>query len=134
MQNVWSWIRHNSFFFSSSIIVLAVLLWTYGCESNVSSLKQPHLRVNRAELLLELQDITAQAELRISELDKKDEFKETLFGMAVLYAKGGTINPIAVALTVSSMLGFGAVIDNRRKDTVIKTMKSNGAPPPIKTT
>jgi hypothetical protein len=35
-------------------------------------------------------------------------------------AEGGTINPIGVATTALGLLGVGAIVDNRRKDTVIK--------------
>lgn len=123
MAAIWKHIRHNSFLISSFVIVLAVLLYTYGCESNVRSLKQPSLRVNRAELILELQNITSEAELRIADLDKQDEFKEAMFNLALIAVEGRTLNPIAVALTLGSFVGFGAVVDNRRKDAVIKTLK-----------
>lgn len=124
MVKIWEEIRHNTFLFSSIIIVTAVLLYTYGCESNVRSLKQPDRQVNRTELILELHNITSEAELKIADLDKQDEFKEAIFELALLAAEGGTINPIAVALTLGSFVGFGAVIDNRRKDTIIKTLQN----------
>jgi len=129
MKTLWTVIRHNSFLAVSLCIVSAALLWIYGCESMTKSLKYPGVQVNRAELMLELENIISESHIRISELDRQDEFKEALFNIAVLSAESGTINPISVALTLGNMLGFAAVIDNRRKDTVIKTLKTKNNVP-----
>lgn len=120
-------IRHNAFLFNGIIVVVVSLLWIYGCESKTKSLKYPGVRVNRAELMLELENIVSESHIRISDLDKQDEFKEVMFNIAITAAKSGTINPISVALTLGNVLGICAVIDNRRKDTVIKTLKSKSA-------
>lgn len=124
-ENVFAGIRHNFFLFTSFLMVLVSLLWIYGCESTTQSLKQPGLQVNRAELMLELDTIISESHIRISDLDRQDQFKEAMFELALVYAEGGTINPVAIAMTLGSILGLGAVIDNRRKDVVIKTLKHN---------
>lgn len=125
MKTLWTTIRHNAFLFNAIIIATVSLLWIYGCESQTKSLKYPGTRVNRAELMLELENIISESHIRISDLDKQDEFKEAMFNIAIVAAESGTINPVSVALTLGSILGFGAVVDNRRKDTVIKTLKNN---------
>lgn len=127
LKNIWAVVRHNCFLATSIVIVAAALVWIYGCESKVMSLKYPGQRVNRAELMLELETIVSEAELRIADLDKKDALKEAVFNIAVTAAKSGTVNPVSVALTLGNILGISAVIDNRRKDTVIKTLKKNNA-------
>lgn len=127
MKDLWKVIRHNYALIGSTVFVCIALLWIYGCESNVMSLKYPGQQVNRAELMLELQTITSEAELRIKDLDKQDQFKEALFNIAVMSAEAGTLNPISVALTLASFLGIGAVVDNRRKDVIIKTLKKNSS-------
>ena len=124
-KTLWTTIRHNAFLFNAIIIATVTLLWIYGCESQTKSLKYPGVRVNRAELMLELENVISESRIRISDLDKQDEFKEAMFNIALVAAEGNTINPLSVALTLGSILGFGAVIDNRRKDTVIKTLKTN---------
>jgi len=126
LKDFWAGIRHNYALVGSFVIVLVALLWIYGCESQVLSLKYPGQRVNRAELLLELETITSEAELRIKDLDKQDQFKDAIFNIALTAAESGTINPISVFLTLGNLLGVAAVIDNRRKDVVIKTLKKNG--------
>jgi len=120
-------IRHNFFLFTSLLMVSASLLWIYGCESKTKSLKYPGVRVNRAELMLELENVISESRIRISDLDKQDEFKEVMFNIAITAAESGTINPVSVALTLGSILGLGAVIDNRRKDVIIKTLKNKPA-------
>lgn len=125
MKTLWTTIRHNAFLFNAIIVTTMSLLWIYGCESQTKSLKYPGVRVNRAELMLELENIISESHIRISELDKQDQFKEAMFNIAIVAAESGTINPISVALTLGNILGVCAVIDNRRKDTVIKTLKNN---------
>lgn len=124
MDKIWKHIRHNQSLVISLVLCSVVVAWAYGCESTVRSIIQPNLKVTRAELQQEVENLTAQAELRFKSLDRQDAFKSALFDVAIQYANGSTINPVAVAITLGNILGIGAVIDNRRKDVRINSLKT----------
>lgn len=113
--------------FVGGAIAIAVLVWTYGCQSQVRSITNPMIVVNRGELRIEVDNFLAQAELKFADLDRQDQFKSTLFDTAITFMEGGKINPLAVAFTIGNILGLGAVVDNVKKRTHINTLKSNAA-------
>lgn len=124
LQRVWSLIRHNQALFFSALICSFSLLVVYGCESRVQSLSSPGVLVSRDTLEGELDSLLSLAESRFRDLDRHDEFKRRLFGEALAFVEAGKLNPLSVLITLGNILGFGAVIDNRRKDVKIKTLKS----------
>jgi hypothetical protein len=125
-----TWISHNQGMFLALMIVAGLLVWTYGCDSKVSSLISEGQKVTRAELNLEVQQETGrleaeldllikQAALKFQKLDRQDEIKQKLFNFAAVSAESGTVNPIGVITLLGAFLGAGAVVDNRIKDKVI---------------
>lgn len=129
MTKLWAFIRHNSGIVIGIILVIAILVWCYGCQSKVTSISNYPVLVTRSALELEVDHFLKQAEMRFAELDQQDEFKRTLFAMAIDFMAEGKVNPLAIAITLGNILGLGAVIDNVRKRTYINTMKrmvSNG--------
>lgn len=125
MQKLWTIIRHNQALVVGMILALAVAIWAYGCQSSVVSILDPPAKVTRPELQLELDSMLELAKIRFAALDRKDKIKDTFFNAAIQYSAEGSINPIAFALTLGNLLGLSAVIDNRRKDVLIKTLKNN---------
>jgi len=132
MKKLWTTIRHNQGLVIGSAFCLVALLMFYGCESQVRSLKQPGLLVNRAELKLELDQVVGEFELRIVDLDKQDEFRNALFSIGQSLAAGDAVTPVGIFLVLGNILGLAAVIDNRRKDVRIKAYKANNVTDPIK--
>ncbi|GAI98170.1 unnamed protein product [marine sediment metagenome] len=130
MKELWTFIRHNQGMFIGGAIAAIVLIWAYGCESQVKSIVNPIVSVNRGELKAEVNNFIALAELRFADLDRQDETKKALFDIAIDFMQGGKINPAAVALTLGNILGLGAIIDNARKRTHIATLKGNAAASP----
>lgn len=129
MKSIWRILRHNQSLVIGLILCTVVVAWAFGCESTVRSILLPSQKVNRPELQQEVESLIAQAELRFNSLDQQDAFKNALFEMAIQYSNGSNVNPVAVAVTLGNILGIGAIIDNRRKDILIKTLKgaiSNG--------
>lgn len=127
MTRIWTFIRHNSGIVIGIILAITILIWCYGCPSTVVSVHNPPKLVTRAELEIEVDHFLKLAEIRFIELDQQDEFKRTLFAMAMEFMAEGRINPAAIALVLGNLLGLGAVVDNVRKRTYINTLKGGNA-------
>ncbi len=127
MSKIWAFIRHNSGIMISTLLVTVILVWCYGCPSTVVSIHNPPELVTRGELEVEVDHFLRLAEIRFADLNQQDEFKRTIFAMAMDFMSEGRINPLAVAVTLGNILGLGAVIDNVRKRTLINTLKGNNA-------
>jgi len=126
LTNLKNLFNHERYFIIAIIIVIIILLWMFGCVSTVVSLQDPDRKITRAELQNELDTIYNQAEIRFQQLDQQDEFKKFLLEKAILFAEGGTINPIGLVTAIAGILGVGATVDNVRKRKVIKRINSNG--------
>ncbi len=131
LKKIWKWVDHNQGWAFAMVIVIGLGVWVYGCESQVASLQNPAVMVKRSELVLELETVTAslsqqmevlnaKAEIRFEELDKQDELKQKLFGLATESAVTGIIDPTKIIALVGWLLGVGIAVDNRSKDKVIK--------------
>lgn len=125
MTKIWTIIRHNQGLAISSVIAFTILVWVWGCQSQVTSIVNPTIFVTRGELDIEVESFVARAELKYADLNRQDEIKSTVFNVAIDFMKGGQINPVALAIVIGNILGLGAIIDNRRKDVLIKTLKKN---------
>ncbi|GAH79914.1 unnamed protein product, partial [marine sediment metagenome] len=134
----WTFIKHNPGIIIGAVLAAAILIWTYGCQTRVVSIVNNPQLVTRPELQIEVEHFLAQkklevdtfisqAELKFEDLDRQDELRNALFGMALTFMQGGQINPAAVALVIGSILGLGATVDNIRKRTVIATLKGQNA-------
>lgn len=134
MKKLWNSIgaplRHNVPLVAGILLCAVILYWGVGCESEVVSLTQPNRKVNRVELRLELDaeiakleqavtDLYANAELKVANLNKQDQVKETLFKAGMIVAEGGTVNPVGIATTLAGILGISAVVNSREKDKII---------------
>jgi len=117
--------RHNQFFALALVVVIGLSIWLIGCESSVTSPINPPKKVTRAELDAEMEHLIAQVELAIEDLNKQDLFKQKLFEIGLVAATEGGVNPIGVGVTLLGILGIGAAADNRKKDSVIKTLQNN---------
>lgn len=94
---------------------IVLMIWCYSCEPKVASLKETGEPVTRDELQIELDTYLAQAEVRFKQLDKQDQFKQSLVNAAIQYVQGGQINPIALVVSLFAILGVGQTGDKVRK-------------------
>lgn len=131
MKNIAKWVRHNQGVVLSVSLSFMLMIWTFGCESKVASLLNPTKMVSSEELKLELNSevarlqldierMIATADLKLAHLAQLEAVKQKLFEFAAITADAKTVNPAGVVGLLFSMLGIGAVIDNRIKDKVIK--------------
>ena len=131
MGKLTKWMSKNQGLTVGLVVAASILFWLYGCESKVASLLDPNKNVKIEELNLEIQAETFRLEselnqliklsrVRISEIERQDAIKQKLMDFALLAAESGTLNPSGLAGLLFSVVGIGAVIDNRIKDKVIK--------------
>lgn len=131
MKKIAKWIRHNQGLTASIVICLALLIWTFGCESTVASILDPSKMVNAEQLDLEIESELARLNLEIDifirqgallkdQLARLDERKRALFEFAKVSALSGGVSVEGLLVLVGLITGAGAVADNRIKDKVIK--------------
>jgi len=124
------WLSHNQGTFIGIILAVGLLVWTFGCESKVTS-PVSNKQVTRSELIVEvkfkvqaleaeLDHLQEQAQLGFTDLDKQDTIKRKLFEFAALTAQTGAFNPTGIITLAGTLLGLGFGVDNRIKDKVIK--------------
>ena len=124
LEKIRTILRHNQFLALGLVVVLALGIWLVGCDSKTASPFNPDKQVTRQQLNNDVDKYVKDLELAYTDLDNQDLFKGKLFEIGLAAAQGGTINPIGAGVTLLSILGIGAVADNRKKDAVIKTLQS----------
>ena len=125
-----TFMRHNQAIVTAAVIAVGLIVWSYGCESKVQSLtgkqtvtrSQLTLELNEQAKLLETQldNLKAQAAERFQQLDNKDAIKAKVFDAVSVATTTGGFNATGLLTLAGSILGLGAVVDNRIKDKVIK--------------
>jgi hypothetical protein len=121
MKTITTWVRHNQGLVASAVLCSIMAAMAFGCNVTTENPFQPDDRVDRQELQIEAQAYAKKLELAYQDLDRKDEIIRTITEVGLAYAQGGGVNPIGVASTLLTVMGLGAVVDNRRKDAVIKS-------------
>ena len=128
-------VRHNGGLFVAVIICATVVLWSYGCESRTISLVDTNRTVTRTELVLEVSaeqerlqreatELVAHATMGEEDLNRQDALKSAIWNIGLQAATGQAINPLAVITTIGTIIGVGAVVDNKRKDSVINRLST----------
>jgi len=125
IEKIKTTFRHNQFLALGLVVALALGVWLVGCDSKTASPFNPDKQVTRQQLNNDVDKYVKDLELAYSDLDKQDLFKEKIFEIGMAAAQGGTINPVGAGVTLLGILGIGAVADNRKKDSIIKTLKNN---------
>lgn len=120
MDKLLAFLNHERYQIVSTVLCLGLLIWFWGCESQVRSLVDSKIKINRDELTAEVDFFLASAEIRFKDLDRQDEFKQYVLDQALLYGQTGTLNPVGIVATLAGILGVGAIADNVRKRKVIK--------------
>jgi len=130
-----TWISHNQGIVVGIIITIILMVWTFGCASQVTSpitgklVTRPQLTlevdIQVKQLEAELDNLQAQAVLQFTALDRQDEIKSKLYEFAAITSNTNTFNPTGIITLAGTLLGLGAGIDNRIKDKVIKNRPLN---------
>ena len=123
MKTLWKAIKHNHMLVHGIICSVIILLAITGCEPKTRSLLNKNRKVTRAELNIELDTLLSTAELRTRDLDRQEQLRDLIFQSALQVTQGGQLSIPGLLLALGNIVGIGAIIDNRRKDSIIKTQK-----------
>ncbi len=124
-NKITEFLNHERYQVISIGLACVLLLWLFSCESKVRSIANPLEMVGRDQLQAEVAYFLAKVEIRVKDLDRQDELKRLIIEKAVLFAQGGTINPVGLFVALAGILGTGAAVDNVRKRKEIKTIVNN---------
>jgi hypothetical protein len=117
-------LRHNQAMTVAVVVVICTAIWIVGCQSTTKSPLNPDTKVTRAELEQEVEMFKVKVAEATADLDKQDAFKQELAQLGVALAQGGTIDPVGAVTTLVGILGLGIIVDNRKKDSIIKTLQN----------
>jgi len=123
IEKIKETLRHNQALAVAVVICIALGVYLIGCDSSVTSPINPPKKVTRVQLDAEIELLIVNVKLAIEDLNKQDLFKQKLFEIGLVAAQGGTVNPVGAGVTLLGILGIGAVADNRKKDSIIKTLQ-----------
>jgi len=115
IKNSFSKLNGNLLTFLAIQACIVLMIWCYSCESKIPGLGESRTPVTREELQIQLDTYLAQAKIKFDQLNKQDQFKQTLVNSAITFVQGGQINPIALATSLFAILGIGQVGDKVRK-------------------
>jgi len=114
-------IRHNQTLFVSIILCTMLTIWCYSCEPVTKSPLNPTIKVTRAELDRDVKIFADEVAFAYADLEKQERIREAILNAGLAYAQGQGVSIVGLISTLSSIVGVGAIIDNRRKDAVIKS-------------
>ena len=124
IEKIKETLRHNQALAVAVVICIALGVYLIGCDSSVTSPINPPKKVTRVQLDAEIELLIVNVKLAIEDLNKQDLFKQKLFEIGLIAAQGGTVNPVGAGVALLGILGIGAVADNRKKDSIIKTLQN----------
>lgn len=124
--------RHNSGLCLGLVISVAVLAWVFGCAVTTKSPTDPEVKLTRMELDAEVENIANKIALAYSDIAKQEEIRSTIMNIGVAYVTGEGVSPVGIVTTLAALAGLGAVVDNRRKDAVIKSKNGGNVTVPRK--
>lgn len=92
MSKFLTWLNDQHWFIIALIVIGALIVWVYGCESQTQSLIKPDTKVNRLELEAEMEYLAGITKARVADLDKQDEIKQAFLDSLVVVGQGGQFN------------------------------------------
>jgi len=121
-KSVKKWIEYKQFELIIPLIVLVVWVIANGCTPVTSSPVDGSM-VNADALKVQYDHQLAKFELAAKDLERQYEQQAFITELLTQLATGAITNWGGVANLALAGGGIGLLLDNRRKDTVIKSMK-----------
>ncbi|NOQ21600.1 MAG: hypothetical protein GQ565_02970 [Candidatus Aegiribacteria sp.] len=124
MNKVLETARHYQGTIVALIVCVALCAWGLGCQVTTESPFDPGTKITQAELEIEVGAYASKVTLAYQDIEKQQAIRKAILEAGLAYAQGGGVSPLGLASTLAGIMGLGLVVDNRKKDAVIKS-KSN---------
>lgn len=121
-NKVLKWIGYNRFTVILPLVIAVGWLFAFGCTPEVKS-PMSGVLVNADELSIEFEATLARFDLAAKDLERQYEQQEFITQLLTQLATGGITNWGGVINLITAGGGVGLFLDNRRKNTVINSMK-----------
>ncbi len=123
------WIKAKSDIILVVIVTVGVLFFVYACEPKATSLLNKGVKVTRAELQFELDQLMSLAEIRMASFDRQEKIRAMILQNALMLTQGQPFNPIGILTGIASIYGIaqatknttGAIKNGRAKRSTAKT-------------
>lgn len=115
LKSVLKFANDNHWYIIAGVLLVALFVWSFSCESTVESLIAPGKQVNRMQLENEFEYLAGQVECLKVSLDKQDAVKQQLLDAANVIGQGGAINPSGLLNLAASIGGISFGLSQRQK-------------------
>ena len=121
-EAILNWLSHNRFIVITPILVIVLWSVAVGCTPTVVS-PVSNQKATADVLKIEYDTTMAKFDLAVSDLERQYEQQEVIMQAINALASGQITNWGSLVNLLIASGGVGLVFDNRRKDTVIASMK-----------
>lgn len=125
MKKLLSLLNDQHWYIAGGIVIVALVIWLYGCQSQVQSIIDPTKKVTRAELQLESDYLIGQLRVKMTDLDRQDELKMLLLEQAQIFGQTGTLNPTGLLNTAITIGAISFGLNRNQKVKKLTPAKNN---------
>lgn len=101
-----NWIKTKSDLILIVVVTVLFGLFAYACEPKQPSLLNKGVRVTRAELQHELNQLVALAEIRMASFERQEKIRSLILQNALMLTQGQPFNPIGILTGIASIYGI----------------------------
>lgn len=123
---MWVWFKKYRTTIITIAVTICMVFYLYSCESVVKGILDPNVKINRAELQAELEQINSMAVVRTASLDQQDKFRQLLFENALILATGSPFSPVGLLTGIAAIYGLVSAANS-----TVKTIKNNVINPKV---
>lgn len=119
MEQVKKFVSHNQGLVASIVVCAMLLAWS-GCYVKTTSPFSGE-KVTHSELEAEVQMYIVKVKAAYEDIAQQELIRKAILEAGWAVAQGGGVDFLGLGTTLMGIVGLGAVVDNSRKNTVIKT-------------
>ena len=100
------WIKAKSDLILIVVVTVLFGLFAYACEPKQPSLLNRGVKVTRAELQHELNQLVALAEIRMASFKRQEKIRSLILQNAMVLVQGQPVNPLGILTGIASIYGI----------------------------
>ena len=117
-------VKQNITLFSTFTIIGILAFYAYGCQPHTNSLMPDNGKVDRSQLICEMDILLAKYESGIKDLDTQEKIRSIIFQQGLIVAQGGTFDPSGLLITLLGVFGVGVTVDDLKSRRKLKNVVS----------